>query len=256
LKVVILAGGQGSRLAEETETRPKPMVEIGGYPIIWHIMKHYAHHGFTEFVVALGYKGEMIKRYFVDYVTLSGDLTVCLGDGSVDRHAGEREDWNVHLIDTGRDSQTGGRIGRLRPWLGGETFMLTYGDGVANLDLHELLRFHRSHGKTATISAVRPPSRFGGLDFEPGRPVRFTEKPQMGEGWINGGFMVLEPSVLDRIEGDQTNFEADVLEGLGLEGELMGYPHDDFWQCMDTLRELRYLRALWDGGKAPWMTWS
>jgi len=164
--------------------------------------------------------------------------------------------WTVHLIDTGRDSQTGGRIGRLRPWLDGETFMLTYGDGVANLDLQALLRFHRSHGKTATISAVRPPSRFGGLDFEPGGPVRFTEKPQMGEGWINGGFMVLEPSVLDRIEGDQTNFEADVLEGLGLEGELMGYPHDDFWQCMDTLRELRYLRALWDEGKAPWVTWS
>jgi glucose-1-phosphate cytidylyltransferase len=161
----------------------------------------------------------------------------------------------VNLVDTGRDSQTGGRILRLAPWLGQETFMLTYGDGVSNLDLNALLRFHREHGKAVTITAVRPPSRFGGLDFEPGSPVRFTEKPQLGEGWINGGFMVVEPRVLDLIEGDQTNFEADVLERLGMEGELMGYPHDDFWQCMDTLRDVRYLRSLWDSGKAPWVTW-
>ena len=190
--------------------------------------------------MALGYKGEMIKRYFVDYVTLSGDLTVCLGDGSVDRHAGEREDWNVHLIDTGRDSQTGGRIGRLRPWLGGETFMLTYGDGVANLDLQDLVRFHRSHGKAATISAVRPPSRFGGLDFEPGRPVRFTEKPQMGEGWINGGFMALRREVLDYIADDDASFERDVLEPLAVDHQLMAYRHE----------------GIWDEGKAPWVTWS
>jgi glucose-1-phosphate cytidylyltransferase len=256
VKVVILAGGQGSRLSEETETRPKPMVEIGGYPIIWHIMQHYASYGFREFAVALGYKGEMIKRYFVDLVTLNGDLTVGLADGSVVRQAATKEDWTVHLVDTGKDSQTGGRLGRMAPLLRGEAFMLTYGDGVANLDLAALLSFHRSHGKLATISAVRPPSRFGGLDFQPGRPVRFTEKPQMGEGWINGGYMVLEPAVLERIAGDQTNFEADVLEALGAEGELMGYPHEDFWQCMDTLRELRYLRALWDEGAAPWVTWS
>lgn len=255
MKVVILAGGMGSRLAEETESRPKPMVEIGGYPIMWHIMKHYASYGFKEFIVALGYKGDMIKRYFVDYVTLSGNLTIGLSDGSVDRHVSEREDWTVHLIDTGRDTQTGGRIGRLGPLLAGETFMLTYGDGVSNVNLVDLLDFHRSHGKAGTISAVRPPSRFGGLEFEPGKPVRFNEKPQMGEGWINGGFMVLEPEILARIEGDSTNFEADVLERLGMEGQLMGYAHTDFWQCMDTLRELRYLRAMWDEGKAPWVTW-
>lgn len=256
MKVVILAGGMGSRLAEETETRPKPMVEIGGYPIIWHIMKHYASYGFNEFIVALGYKGDMIKRYFVDYVTLNGNLTIGLGDGSVDRHVSEREDWTVHLIDTGRDTQTGGRIGRLGPLLAGGTFMLTYGDGVSNVNLADLLDFHRSHGKAGTISAVRPPSRFGGLEFEPGKPVRFNEKPQMGEGWINGGFMVLEPRILSLIDGDSTNFESEVLEHLGNEGELMGYPHRDFWQCMDTLRELRYLRAMWDEGKAPWATWQ
>jgi glucose-1-phosphate cytidylyltransferase len=256
MKVVILAGGQGTRLAEETETRPKPMVEIGGYPIIWHIMKHYGRYGFREFVIALGYKGELIKRFFIDFATLNGDLTVHLGRGSVDRHSVHEEAWTIHLIDTGKDSQTGGRIGRLAPLLGRDCFMLTYGDGVSNLDLGALLAFHRRHGKLATITAVRPPSRFGGLDFEPGRPVRFTEKPQMGEGWINGGFMVLEPEVLDRIEGDQTNFEAHVLEQLGVEGELMGFPHDDFWQCCDTLRDLRFLRALWDEGKAPWATWT
>ena len=256
MKVVILAGGMGSRLSEETETRPKPMVEIGGHPILWHIMKHYAHHSFNEFAIALGYKGEMIKRYFVDYATLSGDLTVGVGSGSVDRHDGERDDWVVHLVDTGRDAQTGGRIARLAPVLGKETFMVTYGDGVSDIDLRNLLRFHRDHGKAATITAVRPPSRFGGLSFEPGAPVRFTEKPQLGEGWINGGFMVVEPRVLDLIEGDQTNFEADVLERLSLEGELMGYPHESFWQCMDTLRDVRYLRSLWDNGKAPWLTWS
>lgn len=251
-----MAGGQGTRLAEETETRPKPMVEIGDYPILWHIMKHYAHHGFEDFAIALGYKGAMIKRYFIDFATTSGDLTVDLASGQVDRHSANAVTWTVHLVETGQDTQTGGRIARLAPLLGRETFLLTYGDGVANVDLQALLSFHRRHGKLATITAVRPPSRFGGLDFEPGQPVRFSEKPQMGEGWINGGFMVVEPGVLDRIDGDQTNFEADVLEKLALEGELMGYPHDDFWQCCDTLRELRYLRALWDEGKAPWATWG
>ncbi|HEU5002989.1 MAG TPA: glucose-1-phosphate cytidylyltransferase [Actinomycetota bacterium] len=256
MKVVILAGGLGTRLAEETETRPKPMVEIGGYPVLWHIMKHYSAYGFKEFVVALGYKGEMIKRYFVDYITLSGDLTVSLGHGHVKRHGSPQDEWTVQLIDTGKDTQTGGRIARLAPILGDEPFMLTYGDGVSNIDLNELLAFHQGHGKTATISAVRPPSRFGGLEFAPGGSVRFNEKPQMGEGWINGGFMVMEPRVLGLIDGDMTNFEADVLERLGLEGDLMGFPHTDFWQCMDTLRELRFLRALWDEGRAPWVTWQ
>lgn len=256
MKVVILAGGMGTRLAEETESRPKPMVEIGGYPIIWHIMKHYAHYGFNDFMVALGYKGEMIKRYFLDYTMLSGNLTVSLADGRVDRHAGEQERWTVDLIDTGRDTNTGGRLARLASSLGSETFMLTYGDGVANIDLHNLLAFHRSHGKAVTLSAVRPPSRFGGLEFHAGESVRFSEKPQMGEGWINGGFMVVEPQVIDMVEGDETSFETDVLEGLSAQGELMGYAHPDFWQCMDTLRDLRYLRSLWDSGKAPWITWS
>ena len=253
MKVAILAGGQGTRLAEETETRPKPMVEIGDQPILWHIMRHYAAYGFREFVVALGYRGEYIKRFFVDYATLSGSVSVSLDQGAVIRHLGDRVDWTVDLIDTGRETNTGGRVARLRPWLGEETFMLTYGDGVSNIDLQALLSFHRSHGRAVTLSAVRPPSRFGGLDFRPGEPVRFSEKPQMGEGWINGGFMVVEPRALDLVEGDHTSFEFDVLERLSAQGELMGFAHQEFWQCMDTLRDLRFLRALWDSGKAPWL---
>jgi glucose-1-phosphate cytidylyltransferase len=256
MKVVILAGGLGSRLAEETEIRPKPMVEIGDRPILWHIMKHYAAAGFSEFVVALGYKGDEIKRFFVDYLSLTGDLTVRMGSGEVERHAGDHDAWTVHLVETGAETGTGGRVARLSPWLGDEPFMLTYGDGVSNVDLAALLAFHRASGRLATVTAVRPPARFGGLAFGPDRTVSFTEKPQVGEGWINGGFMVVEPSVLGRIAGDRTSFESDVLEELSAEGQLGGFAHEGFWQPMDTLRDVRYLRSLWDAGRAPWVTWS
>jgi glucose-1-phosphate cytidylyltransferase len=256
MKVVILAGGLGSRLAEETEIRPKPMVEIGDRPILWHIMKHYAAAGFNEFVIALGYKGDEIKRFFVDYLSLTGDLTVHLATGEVERHAANKDAWTVHLIDTGAETGTGGRVARLGPWLGDEPFMLTYGDGVSNVDLTALLAFHRASGRLATVTAVRPPARFGGLAFGPDRTVSFTEKPQVGEGWINGGFMVIEPAVLARIPGDQTSLEADVLEELSGEGQLGGFAHEGFWQPMDTLRDVRSLRAMWAANVAPWVTWS
>lgn len=255
MKVVILAGGLGTRLAEETEIKPKPMVEIGEYPIIWHIMKHYSHYGFDEFVVALGYKGQAIKRFFLDYLSLNPDLSLSLGKGTITYHEGEREPWAVHLVDTGIETNTGGRLARLAPWLGQETFMLTYGDGVSNVDLGKLLEFHRSHGKLATITAVRPPARFGEITFDGQGVAHFTEKPQVGEGWINGGFMVLEPEILKNIDGDETVLEADTLEEISERGELMAYRHEDFWQCMDTLRDLRYLRSLWSEGKAPWAAW-
>lgn len=256
MKVVILAGGLGTRLAEETEIKPKPMVEVGERPILWHIMKHYSRYGFDEFVLALGYKGEAIKRFFIDYLSLNTDFTLSLADGSLTPHDGHPENWTVHLIDTGIDTNTGGRVALLGPWIKDETFMLTYGDGVCNVDLEKLLAFHRSHGRLATITAVRPPSRFGGLSFDDSGVAKFTEKPQIGEGWINGGFMVLEPEVLTHITDDSTSWEADVLEELSRKGELMAYTHEDFWQCMDTVRDLRYLRSLWDDGKAPWVTWK
>jgi len=255
VKVVLLAGGLGTRLAEETDILPKPMVEIGEHPILWHIMKHYAAAGMSEFVVALGYRGDVIKRFFLDRATLEGDVTISVADGQVVPH-GEREPWTVHLIETGRDTNTGGRVKRLGPWVGDEPFMLTYGDGVSNVDLNALLAFHRSHGRLATITAVRPPSRFGSISFQGDGSVEFSEKPQMGEGWINGGFMVLEPRVLDYIAGDSTSLEAIAIEQLAAEGQLMAYAHDDFWQCVDTLRDLRYLRGLWDAGNPPWVTWT
>ncbi len=255
MKVVILAGGQGTRLAEETETRPKPMVDIGGRPILWHIMKHYAQYGFTEFVIALGYRADDVKRFFVDYISLNGDMTVELRDRAVQRHEPERDAWTVHLVDTGLDTNTGGRVGRLRAWLGDEPFLLTYGDGVADVDLSRLVEVHRASGKLVTVTAVRPPSRFGGLSFDANGSVHFIEKPQIGEGWINGGFMVLQPEVLDYIPGDQTNLEADVLERISNEGRLAAYRHEGFWQSMDTLRDVRYLRALWAAQTAPWATW-
>jgi glucose-1-phosphate cytidylyltransferase len=256
VKVVILAGGLGTRLAEETDTRPKPMVEVGDRPVLWHIMKHYESFGLSEFCVALGYKGEVVKRYFHDYALLEGAMTVQLAEGKVTPTDRVSEQWTIHLVDTGRDTNTGGRVGRLRSWLEDGTFMLTYGDGVSNVDLSRLLELHRSHGKIATITAVRPPARFGEMVFGDGDTVRFTEKPQMGEGWINGGFMVFEPAVLDLISGDDVSLEADVLERLSEEGELVAYRHDEFWQCVDTLRELRALRSMWDSGAAPWVTWQ
>jgi glucose-1-phosphate cytidylyltransferase len=258
MKVGILAGGFGSRLAEETEIRPKPMIEIGGMPILWHIMKHYDVHGFKDFVVALGYKGEYIKRYMVEYASLSSSLSVDLRNGNVVRHADARTtpDWRVELIDTGYGTNTGGRIKRLAPYLGDETFMLTWGDGVSDVSLEKLLEYHRAHGKLVTLTAVRPPARFGALEIADGRIERFTEKPQIGEGWINGAFFVCEPSVFDYIEGDATLFEKEPLEKLASDGQLMAYQHDGFWQCMDTLRDKYLLNNLWESGKAPWKTWK
>jgi glucose-1-phosphate cytidylyltransferase len=255
MKTVILAGGLGTRLAEETDTIPKPMVEIGDHPILWHIMKHYSVFGHGDFVIGLGYRGDLIKRWFLERATLEGDVTISVADGRVESHS-EREPWTVDLIETGRDTNTGGRVKRMASHLGQGTFMLTYGDGVANIDLDALLAYHHSHGRLATISAVRPPSRFGAIAFKDDGSVSFSEKPQMGEGWINGGFMVLEPGVLDYIEGDETSLESVMIERLSGEGQLMAYQHGSFWQCMDTLRELRYLRNLWDAGRPPWVTWE
>jgi glucose-1-phosphate cytidylyltransferase len=257
MKVVILAGGLGTRLAEETAVVPKPMLEIGGRPILWHIMKIYAEQGFEEFVVALGYKSEVIKRYFLDFQALSGSLTVDLATGRVTPHDGPTEKWKIHLVETGVETMTGGRLLRLTPLLRHGTFMLTYGDGVADVSLKSLLDFHRSHGKLATMTAVRPAARFGGLDFEDGgRVIHFIEKPQIGEGWINGGFMVLEPGVLEYIAGDQSSLESEALERLAEEGQLMAFRHERFWHCMDTLRDKRQLEHLWESGKAPWKLWA
>lgn len=255
MKVAILAGGLGTRLAEETELKPKPLVEIGGIPILWHILKLYDARGFRDFYIGAGYKGELIKRYFVDYATLAGNMTIQVATGSVERHEHDHDDWAVHVIDTGQDTQTGGRVGRLKPWLDKETFMLTYGDGVCDVDPRSLVDFHRSHGRLATVTAVRPPARFGGLVFEGDLVREFTEKPQIGEGWINGGFMVLEPGVFDYIDGDQTSLEADTLERLAEDGQLAAYRHESFWQCMDTLRDKRLLDGLWESGEAPWKVW-
>lgn len=256
MKVAILAGGRGSRLSEETIIKPKPMVEIGGYPILWHIMKHYDHYGFTHFIIALGYKGEVIKRYMVDYCSLNSDLTVNLGTGAVTMHHGARPNWTVDLIDTGIHSGTGGRVKRLAPYLGNETFMLTWGDGVADVNLHQLLEFHRGHGKLVTMTAVRPPARYGHLQLEGDQIVEFSEKPQIGEGWINGAFFVVEPAALDYIDGDETMWEREPLERLARDGQLMAYKHYSFWQCMDTLREKHVLETLWESGRAPWKIWE
>lgn len=256
MKVLILAGGLGTRLSEETTLKPKPMVEIGGRPILWHIMNIYAAQGHKEFIVALGYKGQVIKDFLLNYYYLRTSLSIHLSNGRLDVHNGGREDWVVHLIDTGLDTETGGRIKRLAPWIGNETFMMTYGDGVANINIRELVALHRRHGKLATITAVRPPARFGGLGFDGDLVSWFVEKPQIAEGWINGGFFVLEPRVLDYIEGDETIFERDPLERLAQDGQLVGYRHDDFWQCMDTLRDVRLLERLWQEGNAPWKVWE
>lgn len=256
MKVVILAGGFGTRLQEETTVKPKPMVEIGGKPILWHIMKIYSAYGHKEFIVALGYKGEIIKQYFLNYHYLRNSLTIDLGAGKINTHNSSQEDWLVHLIDTGLHSQTGGRVKRLTSLLSEETFLLTYGDGIANIDVADLLAFHRRHGKLATVTAVRPPARFGGLDFEGDQVTKFTEKPQIGEGWINGGFFIFEPGVLDYLSGDETILEREPLERLSADGQLLAYRHDGFWQCMDTVRDMKLLETLWQEGRAPWKNWN
>lgn len=256
MKVVILAGGRGTRLAEETGMKPKPMVEIGGRPILWHILQHYAYHGFSEFVVALGYKGWVIKHYFLDYYALSNGLTVNLGSGEIEFHRERMENWIVHLKDTGLNTMTGGRVKRLESLLKDDTFMVTYGDGVSDVDLSKLLQFHRSHGKIATVTAVRPPARFGGLLFDGDMVERFTEKPQIGEGWINGGFLVFEPGIFDYLQGDDDSLEAHGLEQLARDGQIAAYRHEGFWQCMDTLRDKQLLEDLWERGEAPWMVFA
>jgi glucose-1-phosphate cytidylyltransferase len=256
MKVIILAGGLGTRLQEETEVKPKPMVEIGGRPILWHIMKHYAHFGFNEFIIALGYKGEIIKQYFLDYYTMHSDLTVDLSTGNVRVKNKECEKWVVHMVDTGLMTSTGGRIRRLKKWVAGETFMVTYGDGVTNLNLPEVINFHQQQGRIATVTAVRPPARFGGLMFNGDLAAHFTEKPQTGEGWINGGYLVFEPGIFDYLPDDKADLAAYTLEKLAADGQLAAYRHDDFWQCMDTLRDVDLLQRLWKQEAPPWKIWN
>ncbi|MBT3285765.1 MAG: glucose-1-phosphate cytidylyltransferase [Victivallales bacterium] len=256
MKTVILAGGLGTRLAEETEIRPKPMVEIGGRPILWHIMKLYAASGLRDFYVALGYKGEYIKHYFLDYHAMNGSLHIGLRSGEVDVHGTQAEDWDLHLMDTGVATNTGGRVLRLAPHLQDGTFMVTYGDGLGNVDIAALLACHRAQGKIATVTAVRPPARFGGLEFDGDLVARFSEKPQSGEGWINGGFLVFEPGVFDYLDGDACSLESVALERLAADGQLAAYRHPGFWQCMDTIRDKTRLEEEWASGNAPWKLWE
>jgi glucose-1-phosphate cytidylyltransferase len=259
MKVVILCGGLGTRLREETEYRPKPMVEIGGRPILWHIMRLYAHFGFKEFVLCLGYKGMAIKEYFLNYQPLVSDFTIRLGAAPSVSYldGGEVVDWSVTLVDTGLDTMTGARVKRVQKYINDERFMLTYGDGLANLDLGDLLRFHRQQGKLVTITGVRPPSRFGEMSVQDGVVVRFDEKPQVSEGMVNGGFFVCERGFFDYLSDDETCvLEHEPLRCTAADGQLAAYRHDGFWQCMDTYREWRLLTDLWDSGKAPWRVWS
>lgn len=254
MKTVILAGGFGTRLAEYTDVIPKPMVPIGGKPILWHIMNHYARFGFNDFVVALGYKGNLIKEYFLNYFSINADFTVNLADGSITHHGAERLDWRVTLVDTGESAMTGGRLGRLREYVGDDTFMLTYGDGLSDVDINALVACHRDHGRQVTVTAVHPDARFGELRLtEDGRVSRFAEKPQLDQGWINGGFFVMQPGFLDRIDGDDTVLEKAPLEQAALEGELVSFRHDGFWRCMDTKRDHDALEAMWRRGNPPWL---
>ena len=257
MKVAILAGGVGTRLEEETIVRPKPMVEIGGMPILWHIMKHYSHYNYKDFVIALGYKGVYIKKYFTDFCTLQSNLTVNIQNGHVHRHNNDyHPKWTIDLIDTGLATMTGGRIKRLKPYIDNQTFMLTWGDGVSDINIHKLLEFHHSHGKLATLTAARPTARYGHLELKGDRVEEFSEKPQTKEGWINGAFFVLEPEVFEYIEGDDTQWEKEPLENLAKDNQLMAYRHSSFWQCMDTLREKHILETYWNSGNAPWKIWE
>jgi glucose-1-phosphate cytidylyltransferase len=257
MKVVILAGGLGTRISEETVVRPKPMVEIGGKPILWHIMKIYSHYGFHEFIICLGFKGYMIKEYFSNYFLHMSDVTFDMCNNSMQVHQQYAEPWKVTLVDTGIDTMTGGRVKRVAPYIGGETFMLTYGDGVADVNIEELVRFHKSKGKVATVTATQPAGRFGSLRIDSKDIVNaFQEKPAGDGSWINGGFFVLEPQILGRITGDATFFEKEPLEGVARDGQLVAYRHSGFWQPMDTLRDKNHLEDLWKSGKAPWKVWE
>lgn len=257
MKAVILAGGLGTRLSEETSIRPKPMVEIGGKPILWHIMKMYSSHGVNDFIICCGYKGYLIKEYFANYFLHMSDVTFNMRDNTMKVHDKRAEPWNVTLVDTGEDSMTGGRLGRVADYLRDEeAFCFTYGDGVSDLDIRATLAFHKQHGKSATLTATYPPGRFGALDIQNGQVLNFKEKPKGDGALINGGFFVLNPSALDRLQGDSTIWEQEPLMGLAADGELMAYEHQGFWQPMDTLRDKHLLEELWQSGKAPWKTWE
>jgi len=256
MKAVILAGGIGSRLSEETGLRPKPMVEIGGKPILWHIMNIFGAHGVEEFVIALGYKADVIKEYFLNFYALNNDLSIDLASGETIIHRRSVPPWKVHLVDTGLATQTGGRLRQLKPWLEGEEpFFFTYGDGVADIDIRALLAFHRAHGKLATVTTVHSPERFGRIHFAGDQVLDFYEKPQASEGWINGGYFVLEPRAIDYIAGDDTIWEREPVERLAHDGELVGYRHPGFWSCMDTLKEKQMLESLWASSRPPWKIW-
>ena len=252
LKVIILAGGFGTRMAEYTDTIPKPMVAVGGKPILWHIMRTYAHFGHKDFYVALGYKAEVIKEYFLNYRSLNADFTVNLASGEITPHQLDPLDWQITLVNTGDSSMTGGRVKRMRKFIGNETCMLTYGDGLANIDLDELLKFHRRHGKMVTVTAVRPAARFGELELNESQVISFKEKPQLHEGWINGGYFIVESKFFDLIKDDNTILERDPLEMAAAMGELQAWRHDGYWQCVDTKRDRDALESLWCAGTAPW----
>jgi glucose-1-phosphate cytidylyltransferase len=257
MKAIILAGGLGTRLSEETTLKPKPMVEIGGKPILWHIMNIYAAHGVNEFLIAAGYKAEIIKQYFFHFYALNNDISVDLATGQITIHEGKQPHWKVHVVDTGLSTQTGGRVRRLRDWIeDDETFFLTYGDGVADVDVTALAQFHNAHGRLATVTTVLPPARFGRLGFEGDRVTTFQEKPMAGENWINGGYFVLNRKAIDYVDGDDTAWEREPLERLARDGELMAFRHRGFWSPMDTLKEKSMLEELWASGKAPWKTWK
>lgn len=256
MKAVILAGGFGTRLSEETGVRPKPMVEIGGKPMLWHIMNIYSAYGISEFIIAVGYKAEIIKEYFLNFYAINNNITVDLSTGQTTIHDGNQPTWKVHIIDTGINTQTGGRLRKLRKYIENEeSFMFTYGDGVADVNLNDLLEFHKSHKKMATVTTVRAPARFGRIGFQGNQITEFFEKPKLAEGWINGGFFLLNPKTLDYIDGDDTIWERDPVERLAHDSQLMGYKHYGFWSCMDTLKEKNMLEELWKSGKAPWKVW-
>jgi len=257
MKVVILAGGLGTRLSEETDLKPKPMVEIGGKPILWHIMKSYSHYGFNDFIICLGYKGYVIKEYFANYFLHQSDVTIDLKDNKIEVHNCKAEAWKITLIDTGLNTLTGGRIKRVAQYIGDQTFMLTYGDGVSNVNIAELLKYHRGHGKLVTVTATQPSGRFGALDINDENIVTaFREKPAGDGASINGGFFVVEPSVVDRIAGDDVLFEKEPLEVLSHDRELVAYRHEGFWYAMDTIRDKNHLESLWQSGRAPWKVWE